>query len=321
MAKKIKRIYRPRMSSTDIRKKIRFYYNEKFFNKWMSKYEFPELNYQQKHYIMKKWWAEGSIACSKITSAGGDLKELIMAGAIDMKENIIIFTPWAFADRYNIYDFPTHIRLVNTRAVKFITTDILELDVEAVILYAQKNHKSIYSSIEAKIDEIVDLEMKKRTALKAQSQSWMFAFSPEDFDQAKVLQEQLENDEPYMFVPFQEVDKVKGIASGAPYIVDKIQNQIDGRVNEILTMLGVNNVGIGEKKEHLIVDEVNANNEDIEQQSISFTSEIEDGFDRVDSVLGFKVHVIDMNEEFKDAEDEVDEKEDGEEDEQNDESM
>lgn len=310
MAKKaIKRIFRPRVSSNDIRKKIRFYYNEKFFNKWMSKYEFPELNYQQKHYIMKKWWAEGSIACSKITSADGNLKELIMAGAIDMKENIIIFTPWAFADRYNIYDFPTHIRLVNTRAVKFITTDILELDVEAVILYAQKNHKSIYSSIEAKIDELVDIEMKKRTARKAQSQPWMFAFAPEDFEQAKVLQEQMENDEPYMFVPFQEVDKVKGITSGAPYIVDKMEQDRQKIENDILTMLGVNNVGIGEKKEHLIVDEVNANNEDIEQQSISFRNEIEDGFDRVYKALGFKVNVIDMNEMFKEAEDEVDEEE------------
>lgn len=311
MAKRaIKRVFRPRISSNDIRKKIRFYYNEKFFNKWMSKYEFPELNYQQKHYIMKKWWADGSIACSKITSVGGDLKELIMAGAIDMKENIIIFTPWAFADRYNIYDFPTHIRLVNTRAVKFITTDILELDVEAVILYAQKNHKSIFSSIEAKIDELVDIEMKKRVARKAQSQPWMFAFAPEDFEQAKVLQEQLEADEPYLFVPFQEVDKVKGITSGAPYIVDKMEQDRQKIENDILTMLGVNNVGIGEKKEHLIVDEVNANNEDIEQQSISFRNEIEDGFDRVNKVLGFKVNVIDMNEMIKEAEDEVDEEED-----------
>ena len=311
MAKRaIKRVFRPRISSNDIRKKIRFYYNEKFFNKWMSKYEFPELNYQQKHYIMKKWWADGSIACSKITSVGGDLKELIMAGAIDMKENIIIFTPWAFADRYNIYDFPTHIRLVNTRAVKFITTDILELDVEAVILYAQKNHKSVFSSIEAKIDELVDIEMKKRVARKAQSQPWMFAFAPEDYEQAKVLQEQLEADEPYLFVPFQEVDKVKGITSGAPYIVDKMEQDRQKIENDILTMLGVNNVGIGEKKEHLIVDEVNANNEDIEQQSISFRNEIEDGFDRVNKVLGFKVNVIDMNEMFKEAEDEVDEEED-----------
>ena len=111
--------------------------------------------------------------------------------------NIVIFTPWVFADRYNIYDFPTHVRLVNTRGVKFITTDALEIDKDVVILYAQKNHKSVFSSIEAKINEIVDLEMKKRVALKAQAQPWMFAFSPEDFEQAKVLQEQIENDEPY----------------------------------------------------------------------------------------------------------------------------
>ena len=308
MAKKI--IFRPRISTKDIRKKIEFFYNEKYFNKWMSKYEFPKLNYQQIHYIMKKFWCDGSIACSNIVKADSKLAELMTDGLIDMKENKIIFTPWAFANRYNIYDFPTHIRLINTRGVKFITPKELELDQEAVLIYAQKNHKSVFSTIEAKLMEIVDLEMKKRVALKCQSQAWMFAFAPEDFEQAKVLQEQIEADSPYMFVPFQEVDKVKALTSGAPYIVDKIQAQIDKINNEILTMLGVNNIGIGEKKEHLIVDEVNANNEDIEQQSYSFTSEIEDGFKRVEKVLGFYCPVIDVNDMFKETEDEIDEKED-----------
>ena len=266
------KIFRPRVSSSDIRAKIKFFYMEKFFNKWMSKYDYPELNYQQKHYIMKKFWADGSIAVSKIKEANDILAGLIDSGVIDMKENKIIFTPWAFSNRYNIYDFPTHVRLINTRGVKFITPNALELDKEVVIIYAQKNHKSVFSSIEA-----------------------------------KVLQEQLENDEPYCFVPFNEVEKVKALTSGAPYIVDKIQQEIDGRVNEVFTILGVNNIGIGEKKEHLIVDEVNANNEDIEQQSYSFTSEIEDGFERVFKVLGFKVHVIDVNELFKEAEDSIDE--------------
>lgn len=299
-----KRIFRPRVSSSDIRKKIKFFYVEKFFNKWMSKYDYPELNYQQKHYIMKKFWGEGSIACSLVKSADGILAGLMDDGVIDMKENKVIFTPWAFANRYNIYDFPTHIRLINTRGVKFITPDALEIDKDAVIIFAQKNHKSVYSSIEAKISQIVDLEMKKRTALKCQSQAWLFAFSPEDYEQAKVLQEQIENDEPYMFVPFNEVEKAKSLASGAPYIVDKIQQEIDGRVNEVLTMLGVNNIGVGEKKEHLIVDEVNANNEDINQQSYSYKSEIEEGFERVGKVLGYKISVVDLNEIFKEAEDE-----------------
>lgn len=308
--------YRPRMSSTDIRKKIKFYYMEKFFNKWMNKYEFINLNYQQKHFIMKKFWSQGTIACSKIASADKGLAGLMADGFIDMAENTIIFTPWAFDNRYNIYDFPTHIRLINERGVAFITPNALELDKDAVIGYAQKNHKSVFSSIDAKIDELVDIEMKKRLSRKAQSQPWMFAFSPEDFEQAKRLQEQMENDEPYLFAPFNEVDKVKGITSGAPYVVDKFEQDRQKVENDILTILGVNNVGIGEKKEHLIVDEVNANNEDIEQQSLSYKSEIEDFFDRVDKVLGYKVKVIDLNEVFKEAQDEVYEKENDENDEE-----
>ena len=303
------KIYRPRVSSNDVRKKIKFYYLEKFFNKWMNKYEFSNLNYQQKHYIMKKFWSVGTIACSQIKSADETLAGLMDDGSIDMGENKIIFTPWTFANRYNIYDFPTHVNLINTRGVKFITTKMLEIDKEVVIGFAQKNHKSIYSSIEAKIDELVDIEMKKRVSRKAQSQPWLFAFSPEDFEQAKRLQEQMENDEPYLFAPFNDVDKVKGITSGAPYVVDKFEQDRQKIENDILTMLGVNNVGIGEKKEHLIVDEANANNEDIEQQSISFKSEIEDFFDRIYKVFGYKVKVYDMNEMFKEDEDEVDEKE------------
>ena len=307
------KIFKPKANTQKIRKAIKFFYLEKFYNKWMNKYDFVGLNYQQKHYIMKRLWSYGTIACSKF--AGGDnLDKLMAGGIIDLKEDAIIFTPWAFANRYNIYDFPTHIRLINTRAVPFISNKDLELDVDAVIIYAQKNHKSVFSSIEAKIDEIVDLEMKKRTSLKAQSQPWLFVFDPEDYNQVKALQQQIEDDEPYCFVPVKEVDKAKALSSGAPYIVDKIQAQIDGRVDEVLTMLGVNNLGVDEKKEHLVVDEINANNEDIEEQSYSFKSELDDGFDRVYKVFKYKVQVIDMNENFKETEDLIDEKEEDDED-------
>ena len=276
-----------------IRKKIEFYYREKFFNKWMSKYDFKGLNYQQKQYFMKKMWADGSVAVSSIKSADKALAGLIASGVVDMKEDSIILTPWTPSSRFNIYDYPTHIRLVNTRGVKFITPDELELDKEAVVIHALKNHKSVYSSIEAKVNEIIDIEMKKRVARKAQSQPWMFAFSPEDFKQAKNMQERMENDEPYMFVLLEEVDKAKSLTSGAPYIVDKFEQDRQKCENDILTMLGVNNVGVGEKKEHLVVDEINANNEDIETNDEAFKNEIEDGWDRVYKVLGYKVEVLD----------------------------
>ena len=276
-----------------IRKKILFYYTEKFFNKWMNKYEFKGLNYQQKQFFMKKMWCDGSVAVSSIKSADKALAGLIASGVVDMKENAIIITPWTPSSRFNIYDYPTHIRLVNTRGVKFITPDELELDKEAVVIDAQKNHKSIFSSIEAKINEIVDIEMKKRVARKAQSQPWMFAFSPEDFVQAKKMQERLESDEPYMFIPLEEVDKAKSLSSGAPYIVDKFEQDRQKVENDILTMLGVNNVGVAEKKEHLVVGEINANNEDIETNNQALMNEIVEGWKRVKDVLGYEVKVID----------------------------
>lgn len=288
----------PRRKPSDVRKKFLFYYTEKFFNKWMSKYQFKGLNYQQQHYIMKKLWSEGSIACSSVKSANEELAGLISDGTLDMGENELIFTPWAPDKRFNIYDFPTNVRLINTRGVKFITTDSLVLDKNVVIIYAQKNHKSVYSSIEAKLLELVDVEMKKRCARKAQSQAWLFTFSPEDREQAKVLQEAMEMDDPYLFAPFDAPDKVKGITSGAPYIIDKLEQDRQKIENDILTMMGVNNVGIGEKKEHLIVDEVNANNQDIEEQDNAFESQISNDFDRVNKCFSKNIEVIDMNEQY-----------------------
>ena len=288
----------PRRKASDVKKKFLFYYTEKFFNKWMSKYQFKGLNYQQQHFIMRKLWSEGTIACSSVKSANKELAGLIEDGSVDMGENELIFTPWAPDKRFNIYDFPTNVRLINTRGVKFITTDSLVIDKDVVIIYAQKNHKSVYSSIEAKLLELVDIEMKKRSARKAQSQAWLFTFSEEDKEQAKVLQESLEMDEPYLFAPFDAPDKVKSIASGAPYIVDKFEQDRQKVENDILTMMGVNNVGIGEKKEHLIVDEVNANNQDIQEQDNSYESQLSMDFDRINKIFSKSIKVIDMNEEF-----------------------
>ena len=143
---------------------------------------------------MKKFWSVGNVACSNISSGDPLLAGLMASGEIDMKENKIIFTPWAFAERYNIYDFPTHATLINTRGVKFITPRILEIDKEVVIIYAQKNHKSVFSSIEAKLIELVDIEMKKRAARKAQSQGWMFTFSEEDKQQVKEQVNEIKNE-------------------------------------------------------------------------------------------------------------------------------
>lgn len=46
----------------------------------------------------------------------------------------------------------------------------------------------------------------------------------------------------------------------APFLLDKLQDQKNNLINEVLTFLGINNHN-SDKKERLIVDEVNANND------------------------------------------------------------
>lgn len=55
----------------------------------------------------------------------------------------------------------------------------------------------------------------------------------------------------------------KVLSTGAPYLVDKLQEHKNNVWNEALTYLGVNNTNIN-KRERVITDEANANNELIE---------------------------------------------------------
>ena len=61
--------------------------------------------------------------------------------------------------------------------------------------------------------------------------------------------------------------------------------------NEVLTFLGVNNTGDTEKKEHLITDEVNANNFEIEQYADCVYDCLTEFCDRVKAVLDFDLRI------------------------------
>lgn len=280
MAKiKVKRI---KTNAVEVRQRLLFYYNEKFFNKWMNKLKLDGLNYQQEEYIMRKWWATGVVACSKPVGVPNNL-------GIDFKEDSIIFTPFAPQNVFNIYDWPTEAMPINTRGVKFVSDRPLSVDKEIVIGYIQKNHKSIYSSIEAKINEIVDIEMTIRICIFTQKMPWLIGTTPENKQEVEDLIEGLQSDEPFLFTTLEEPEKAKSLISGAPYILDKLQNMVQVLVNEILTFLGCNNIGIPEKKEHLLNEEVNANNQDIQENSDQFLEMAKYFFDRVDKVFGKKV--------------------------------
>lgn len=296
-------------STKNLKAKFMFHYTEYFYNKWMNKYKFPELSYQQNEYIMKRYWAEGTVACINAQHSTKEIEVLEKEGLIDMKNDKLVFCPWTTGSLFNVYDYPISARAVNKRGVAFIPNKELKLDEEIIIGYIQKNHKSIWSSIEVKVAELVDIEMKMRVARKAQSQPWTFVGSPEDQQKLKKFKESLDNDNPYIFLDLEDPDKAKILQSGAPYITDKQEQDRQKVFNDILTILGCNNVGVAEKKEHLTVNEVDANNQEIESSSGGYKGALEDFFERINKAFKYKVTVIDLEEEMQDNIDEDEEEE------------
>ena len=274
--------------SQALRKALYFHYNEKFFNKFLNKFSFEGLSYQQVNWIMRKFWSLGSVGCFirkdwKYLEKDEDFAK--------HPEDKIVFAPWVLNDKINIYDFPNKVTFVNTRGVDFIPTTPFDLDKNAVIGYIQRNKKSVLSSIKVKIAQLVDVEMTLHTNQKTQKYPWIVSVSPEDEKQVKNLFDNIDDDNPYLFAGISDLKNAKALVSGAPYILDKLYQLKQAIENEILTILGVNNIGMLEKKEHAIVDEVNANNQEIQESGNQFYDMLKEFFERVKDVLGYEVKV------------------------------
>lgn len=280
-----------RKRTSQIREAFKNHYINKFFNKWMNKFKFDGLNYQQIDYIMRKFWDTGTVACSKLYGIPNNL-------GIDMKEDDIIFTPWAMNGLYNIYDFPTEARCINTRSVNFVNPNPLLIDQEIVIGYIQRNKKGVYSSIETKINELVDIEMILRIALKTSKFPWLFTTTPENKQAVEKLARDLESDEPTLFTTLEESEKGKGFTTGASYIADKLEQMRQKVEDDIDTILGCQNVGIAEKKEHLVVGEVEANNQAVEESDDHYLEMFQEFFDRINKVFNKSLSVS-LNKEDK----------------------
>lgn len=281
MSKRIELI-RDDVNPVNMRVAFKSFYINKFFNKWMKKFKCDTLSYQEFYYIMKKYWFEGTIACSRRINIPEVVKD---------EFSPVVFTPWVMTNSYNCYDFPTHARPINTRAVNYISNKDLEIDKEIVIGWCQPNHKGIYTLISPKLQQLVDLEMVIRICTKNQKAPWIIAMSPEDKKAVDKLVDDLESDDSVLITMLEDIKNAKALTSGAPYVVDKLEAQRQKIEDDIKTLLGIQNVGIAQKKEHFTDDEVQTNNEEVSETSEEYLDEINAFFDRVNKCFGTSFNV------------------------------
>lgn len=287
-------IRQAKKNSVFVRNEIKHYYMNKYFNLFMNNFNFSDnIDYQQKEYILKRFWADGNIACFKLQGT---------EGSSEHPQGLLVFCPFS-PDGWNIYDFPTSVHLINTKGVSFIPTSQMMLDKDVVIGWAQRNHKSVREFVESKIEQVVDVMMVIRCNLQSHKMPWLFTSTPEMEKKMKDIADKLRSDDVEFFLSGDEGDKIKALVSGAPFIIDKLYNYAKALLSEVDEFLGFNSLGINEKKEHLITSEVEVNDEIVETSGNCFLDCIKEFFARIEKVFSINVSVeINKEEEPKDEE-------------------
>lgn len=269
------------------------FYLQKYYNLFMGAYKLKgktqQITQAQQEYIFKKFWCEGKISAFVVAGTKLEVGEA-PSDTNQYPNGLLAFVPFA-PFMFDIYDYPVQVNLIQVRGATFIPTKPLVVNKDVVIGYIQRSHKSVLSVVDFYLQKIVDVEMVIKVQLQAHKVPWLVATTPENEQKMKTLLTRILSDEFALYLSQSEIEALKTLQGGNQYIIDKLFQYKQALENELLTYLGIDNLGLIEKKEHMITDEVNSNNDLINDHSDNFLSCLKEFFGRIKEVFGIDIEV------------------------------
>ena len=263
------------------------YYRSKFFSVFMDKFEIEGMTPDQTRFFLTQCWEVGTYNAF-ILEGSKKPESLVLEG--EDNEGILVITPYAPFE-YNIYNYPTKLTPVRLRGATFIPEKPMTIGKDCVIGWAHTSHMPIRYLVDFYVDKIAEVEKTIDTNLFTHKLPRLVICNPDDKARVDSLLSAIEKGENRLFLEAEDWQAIKNVLdSGGTYIIDKLYTYKQNLENELLTMLGIDNKG-GDKKERLIVDEVNANNNIINQGSSCFMDELETFVSEVKRVLGYTLSI------------------------------
>ena len=198
-------------------------------------------------------------------------------------------------ENLNIYGEPTkltvsgfneHRTIMMDECVRILNNDLGLPTLQHIVYYARRM---------AEIDDII------MQNLRQQRVPYLFATDENNALSMKTLYDRIYQGEPAIFIDKEmlkgEPENIMVIPTTAPYLVDKLQIQKQEMERELLTFLGINNTL--EKKERLIVDETNSNNQFIKMASDIGFKQRQLACDQINEMFGLNVRVVETQDEFE----------------------
>lgn len=202
--------------------------------------------------------------------------------------------------KLNIYGLPTNL---NCYSFEYQTNRKLYTGLMTGLTEAQKEAREFYECILVQNNwdrtptagsmELFALRLyeAERTAdvnIKSQKTPVMVLVDEEQRLLMENLYSQYDGNRPFIFGDKKQLgsDVLRAIKTDAPFIADKIMNYKKEIWNEALTFLGINNIMV-DKKERLITDEANSNNELINLNLQSYLAPRQEACRQFNEKFGF----------------------------------
>jgi len=257
-------------SPQELFEKIKHVYVNKYYNIFMNSLEWEGLTKEEEDYIMRKLWATGTIS------------------AFNMKDFGTVYAPYA-VQGYGLYDVPTDVVIINERNIPGFPLNPLKVNKDVVLGHIQRNKKGIYEFVDYYVSRMAQVDMVINTNLELQKLPYIIGINEQDTRNAENTINKILNNELVVFTTLEELNNVKALVNGAPYVLDKLYMYKNNLESELLTYLGIDNSQIDVDK--LAVDQINANNQMINTNSQGYERELNKWCKDVAKYLGTTISV------------------------------
>ena len=136
-----------------------------------------------------------------------------------------------------------------------------------------------------------------RVNINQQKFPWFVNTTPNNKKTMETMFQKVLNGEPYILGSKDQIGNVEVLNLSTPYIADKLNEYKYELEREILSFHGLNNNF--EKKERLLVDEVNSNNDFIDRNVELMYRQRKLACEQMNKKFGWNVKVVNLNEEAK----------------------
>lgn len=155
----------------------------------------------------------------------------------------------------NIYNEPTQIQITSPLISKTLSVD------KGVLIYNNYTKTGLIPIIMNYVDRLTEIETTINTNIYLQKTPYILVADKKTEKSVREVASQITSNEPIIIVKANLTENLQNLALNTNFVADKLYELKQNIENEFLTFIGLNNNSESNKKERMLVDEVNVNND------------------------------------------------------------